>query len=121
MLHTPSTEGIVGEAELQMLPRRAYVLNPARGPLIQEQALLRALHEGWIAGAALDTHHHYPMPPNHPLWNNPNVIMTPHISGSGETQSYLPRAWQIFMENVYRYRNRKKLMNELSSAALRGE
>ncbi|MGH9344913.1 MAG: NAD(P)-dependent oxidoreductase, partial [Terriglobia bacterium] len=52
---TKSTEGIVGERELQILPRSAFVLNPARGPLIKEQALLAALREGWIAGAALDT------------------------------------------------------------------
>lgn len=118
---TPATEGIIGEAELRMLPPRAFVLNPARGPLIQEQALLRALKEGWIAGAALDTHYHYPMPPDHPLWGMPNVIMTPHISGSGATQTYLPRAWQIFLENVRRYRSGRPLVNELSQAALRGE
>ena len=65
---TSANEGIVGEPELRALRPTAYVLNPARGPLIQEQALLRALREGWIAGAALDTHYRYPMPPEHPLW-----------------------------------------------------
>ncbi len=120
MPQTPTTIGIIGEEELRMLPSRAFVLNPARGPLIQEQALLRALEEKWIAGAALDTHYHYPMPPNHPLWSFPNVIMTPHISGSGDTQTYLPRAWHIFRENVDRYRHRQPLINELSLDALRG-
>src|SRR4051812_13825380 len=56
---TDQTRGIIGERELQMLPSHAYLLNPARGPLIKEAALLRALREGWIAGAALDTHYVY--------------------------------------------------------------
>ena len=53
---------MVGEEQLRALPRTAFVLNPARGPIIQEQALLRRLREGWIAGAALDTHFAYPLP-----------------------------------------------------------
>src|SRR5258708_376133 len=73
---TQSTTGLVGETELQALPRTAFVLNPARGPIIQESALLRALREGWIAGAALDTHYQYPLPPEHPLWHFPNAILT---------------------------------------------
>jgi len=51
------------------------VLNPARGPIIQEHVLVKALQEGWIAGAALDTHYHYPMPADHPLWQFPNVVL----------------------------------------------
>jgi phosphoglycerate dehydrogenase-like enzyme len=121
MPQTNTTRGIVGEHELQTLPRHAYVLNPARGPLIQEQALLRALREGWIAGAALDTHYHYPMPPDHPLWKIPNVIMTPHISGSSESPHFLARIWDIFAQNVERYRNGKSLLNELTPAQLNGD
>src|SRR5213075_2734007 len=79
---TKATEGLIWERELRALPRTAFVLNPARGPIIQQEALLRALREKWIAGAALDTHYQYPMPPEHPLWKFPNVIFTPHISGS---------------------------------------
>ena len=52
---------MIGEAELRALPSRAFVPNPARGPIIEETTLLKALRKGWIAGAALDTH--YPMPP----------------------------------------------------------
>ncbi|MEI7437045.1 MAG: NAD(P)-dependent oxidoreductase, partial [bacterium] len=70
---TDASRGIIGEPELRALRPTACLLNPARGPLIQEQALLRALREGWIAGAALDTHYQYPMPPEHPLWRLPNV------------------------------------------------
>src|SRR5262249_52766995 len=70
--HTRDSDGLIGEEQLRALPRTAFVLNPARGPIIQEQALLRALTEGWIAGAALDTHFAYPLPAEHPLWRMPN-------------------------------------------------
>lgn len=114
----PNTEGIVGEAELRALPEHAFLLNPARGPLVQEAAMLRALDEGWFAGAALDTHCHYPMPPDHPLWQKPNVIMTPHISGSARGKNYLPRVWSILTENIDRLLAGKPLMNELSEQQL---
>ena len=118
---TKTTRGIVGERELQALPRNAFVLNPARGPLIQEQALLKALESGWIAGAALDTHYYYPMPPNHPLWRFPNVIMTPHISGSSKSTHYIDRSWDIFAYNAKRYLAGEQLLNELTPAQLSGE
>ena len=115
---TKRTQGLIGERELQALPRTAYVLNPARGPIIQEHALLRALQEGWIAGAALDTHYHYPMPPDHPLWRYPNVIFTPHISGSSLSSHFPERIWEIFLNNVERYRNGRPLLNELTREEL---
>ena len=114
------TVGIVGEAELKMLPPSAYLLNPARGPLVQEQALLDALQQGWIAGAALDTHYHYPMPADHPLWSMPNVIMTPHISGSSGGTKFLERTWDIFVQNVRLFRKGEVLLNELTPAQLKG-
>jgi len=115
---TKKTEGIVGEKELRALPRTAYLLNPARGPLVQEKPLLRALQEAWISGAALDTHYHYPMPPDHPLWKFPNVIMTPHISGSVQSPCFLERLWDTFVQNVERYLSNRPLLNELSAAQL---
>ena len=117
---TKATEGIVGESDLRALRPTAYVLNPARGPLIQEQALVRALRDGWIAGAALDTHYHYPMPPEHPLWHLPNVIMTPHISGSSGSPFFLARVWDIFVQNVERLQRGQALLNELTPAQLAG-
>ncbi|MBN1642026.1 MAG: D-2-hydroxyacid dehydrogenase [Anaerolineae bacterium] len=117
---TEHTRGIVGEAELQALPARAHVLNPARGPIIQEEALLRALREGWIAGAALDTHYIYPMPPDHPLWALPNVIMTPHVSGSTLSPHFKERLWEILVENVTRLMAGEPLLNELTVQQLRG-
>jgi len=117
---TNATEGLIGERELKALPAHAYVLNPARGQIIQEEVLLRALNEKWIAGAALDTHHHSPMPPDHPMWKVPNVIMTPHISGSSLSPSFHIRLWDIFTLNVERYANGEALLNELTPAQLAG-
>ena len=114
------TVGIIGEAELKMLAPHAFLLNPARGPLVQEQALLKALQENWIAGAALDTHYHYPMLPDHPLWSMPNVIMTPHISGSSASTRFLERIWDIFYQNVKRFQKGEALLNELTPAQLKG-
>lgn len=118
---TQRTEGIITEEYLKLLPPHAFVLNPARGPLIVQDALLKALQEGWIAGAALDTHYYYPMPPDHPLWRFPNVIMTPHISGSTLSPRFLQRVWDLFIRNVERYTAGKSLLNELSAAQLSGQ
>lgn len=117
---TASNEGILGEAELRMLQPGSFLLNPARGPLIQEKALIKALRERWVAGAALDTHYYYPMPSDHPLWHMPNVIMTPHISGSSASPKFLERIWDIFFQNIIRLRKGDPLLNELSPLQLRG-
>lgn len=117
---SPATKGIIGEAELRALPAHAFVLNPARGPLIEEQALINALREGCIAGAALDTHYKYPLPPEHPLWHFPNVIITPHISGSTLSPHFKTRLWDIIFENARRFVSREPLINELTPRQLDG-
>lgn len=117
---TGNTEGIVGEEELRLLKPTAFLLNPARGPLIKEAALVRALQEGWFAGAALDTHYYYPMPEDHPLWRLKNVILTPHISGSSASPHFLERVWDIFYRNVQRLQSGEPLLNQLTPSALKG-
>jgi len=112
--HTRESDGMVGEEVLRSLPRTAFVLNVARGPIIQEKALLRALAEGWIAGAALDTHFAYPLPPEHPLWRMPNVILTPHIAGADKSRAFPGRMAELFAENVTRYREGRPLLNEVT-------
>jgi len=118
---TKKSEGLIGERELRALKPTAFILNPARGPIIQEQALIRALQEKWIAGAALDTHYKYPMPADHPLWRFPNVIFTPHISGSSLSPNFSKRLWEIFSLNVARFCQGQPLLNELTPAQLAGE
>jgi phosphoglycerate dehydrogenase-like enzyme len=120
MPHTAANTGIIDQAELRRMKQGAFLLNPARGALVDEQALVSALREKRIAGAALDTHHHYPMPPGHPLWQMPNVILTPHISGSSLSPKFLERVWDIFVQNVGRLIADEPLLNELSAAHLNG-
>jgi phosphoglycerate dehydrogenase-like enzyme len=114
--HTQKSTGLVGERELQALPRTAFLLNPARGPIVQEQALLQALRQGWIAGAALDTHFAYPLPADHPLWRFPNVLLTPHISGADHSQHFPARVGELFYANVQRYLAGQPLLNQLTAA-----
>lgn len=115
---TKTTDGLIGERELRSMKKTAFVLNPARGPIIRQEALLRALRENWIAGAALDTHYQYPLPPDHPLWSFPNVILTPHISGSSLSPKFQERLWEIFSSNLSHYCQGHPLLNELSTAQL---
>jgi phosphoglycerate dehydrogenase-like enzyme len=74
----PATRGIIGEPELRRMKPTAYLINTARGPIVQEAALIRALREGWIAGAGLDVFEHEPLPPESPLREMENVILAPH-------------------------------------------
>ena len=97
------------------------MLNPARGPIIREAALLQALREQWIAGAALDTHYVYPLPPEHPLWSFPNVILTPHISGSSLSPHFQERLWDIFRSNIGRFQLGEPLLNALTTGQLNGQ
>jgi phosphoglycerate dehydrogenase-like enzyme len=115
-----STQGLIGERELRALPPHAFVLNPARGPIIVEAALIQALREQWIAGAALDTHYSYPTPPEHPLWRLPGVIFTPHISGSSLNPKFKERLWDIFTQNLDRLQRGEPLLNELTPEQLAG-
>ncbi len=112
---TQLTTGMVGERELGALPRTAFLLNPARGLIVQEAALLRALREHWIAGAALDTHFSYPLPADHPLWRFPNVILTPHMSGSDKSPDFPARMWDLFVQNVERHLAGKPLLNVITA------
>jgi phosphoglycerate dehydrogenase-like enzyme len=113
--HTQRTTGLLGARELQALPRTAFVLNPARGPIIDETALLTALREGWIAGAALDTHFAYPLPPEHPLWRMRNVILTPHISGADHSRAFPARMGDLFAQNVERFLAGRPLLNLITA------
>ena len=73
------TRGLIGAAELALMKPTAYVVNTSRGPIVDEQALLAALTERRIAGAALDVYDTEPLPPDHPLRSAPNTVLTPHL------------------------------------------
>jgi len=76
---SPRSEGIVGEQELRLLGPDGVLVNTARGPLVDQEALVRALTEGWIGGAALDVFDHEPLPAGHPLLTAPNTVLSPHL------------------------------------------
>jgi phosphoglycerate dehydrogenase-like enzyme len=116
---TRHTDGMVGEEELRSLPKAAYLLNPARGAIVREHALVKALEEGWIAGAALDTHHVEPLPGDSPLWKLPNVILTPHVSGSDRARQFPARMGDLLVQNVGRFLDGRPLLNRLTPAELR--
>ncbi len=106
---TPETRGLIGEHELRQMKPAAYFVNIARGALVQEDALLRALRERWIAGACLDVFVQEPLPADHLFYDLPNVFITPHSSAS--TPQLMGRALDIFVENVKRYRAGQPLLN----------
>ena len=107
---TPATEKMIGEAELRAMRPNAYLVNIARGRIIDEPVLIRALKEGWIAGAGLDVTEEEPLPADSPLYSMPNVILTPHISGASD--NYDKRLTALFAENLRRYRAGEPLLNQ---------
>jgi len=76
---TPQARGLIGEKELKLMKPTAYIINTSRGPVIDENALCKALREGWIAGAGLDVFSTEPLPLDSPLIGMENVVLTPHI------------------------------------------
>lgn len=111
---TPDTRGMIAEPQLRTMKPAALLVNIARGPVTVEADLIRALREGWIAGAALDVFDQEPLPPDHEFWDMDNVILTPHISGG--TQRYNQRAVEIFARNLRRYINGEPLENVVDPA-----
>jgi len=106
---TSETERLIGERELRTMKSTAYLINVARGSIVDEEALTRAISERWIAGAGLDVFATEPLPADSKLWEFPNVIFSPHVAGLME--DYTIRANELFCENLRRYLNRKKLLN----------
>ena len=106
---TPETQGLIGDVELRAMKSSALLINTARGGLVDETALVRALREGWIAGAALDVLHEEPPPPDHSFWRLPNLVLTPHIAGI--SPRYEDRAAELFAENLGRYVAGAPLLN----------
>lgn len=95
---TPSTEGVINPQRLAKLPRGAYLLNPGRGGLINDTAMLSALNSGHIAHATLDVFREEPLPPENPYWAHPHVTVTPHIASATRPGTAAP----AIAENVAR-------------------
>jgi D-2-hydroxyacid dehydrogenase (NADP+) len=107
--HTSETHHLIGEKELNMMKSTAYIINIARGGIIDEAALVKTLEEKRIAGAGLDVTEREPLPAESRLWGFPNVILSPHVSGGQE--DYMGLATELFCDNLKRYLAGKKLRN----------
>jgi len=98
---TGETRGMIGEAQLRALRPGAWLINIARGAIVDEPALIQALQDGQLGGAALDVFAQEPLPPDSPLWDMENVILTPHNSWS--TPHMEEREATLFLDNLERY------------------
>jgi phosphoglycerate dehydrogenase-like enzyme len=99
---TRETRGIIGPAQFAAMKRSAYLINVARGPVVDEAALIAALQSRQIAGAGLDCFEEEPLPPSSPLWTFENAIITPH--SAGETQRYEAKIVDLLLDNLNRLR-----------------
>ncbi|MDF2114425.1 D-2-hydroxyacid dehydrogenase [Roseiarcaceae bacterium H3SJ34-1] len=100
---TNETRGLIGAAEFAVCKPSAYLINVARGAIIDQAALLEALQAGKIAGAGIDVTDPEPLPPTDPLWGAPNIIISPHCGGGGSTASMARLAGRV-IENLERFR-----------------
>lgn len=114
--HTPETEGLIGEREFAVMKPSAVFINIGRGTLVDETALVRALQERRLAGAALDVFQHEPPQPDSPLWEMPNVIMSPHSASTVQQEN--ARITALFCDNLQRYLRGEPLRNVLDTARL---
>ena len=113
---TPETNRLIGEKELRMMKPTAFLVNVARGEILDKDALARALREGWIAGAAIDVFWGdptaYVLPPDDELWDLDNLLITAH-NATG-TDRYVMRTGQLFCENLARFLRGEPLINTVT-------
>ncbi len=109
-MRSDDTRRLLSHEEFRILGRRrAFVSNVARGAIIDQEALIAALQTGQLRGAALDVADPEPLPPEHPLWQAPNVFISPHLSGL--TRNYMERALAVLEANLERKRAGQALLN----------
>lgn len=105
--NTPATQNTLNAETLAWLPKGAFVINPGRGPLIDDDALLAALETGHIAHATLDVFRVEPLPAEHPYWAHPQVTVTPHIAADTRASTASP----VIVENIRRSEAEEPLLN----------
>ncbi len=114
--HTPATDRLIGAAELAQLPQGAVLINIGRGQVIDEAALIDALRAGRLGGAALDVFENEPLPADSPLWDMPNVLVSPHSASTSDREN--ARLTDLFCDNLRRYIAGEPLRNVLDLEAL---
>jgi phosphoglycerate dehydrogenase-like enzyme len=112
---TPQTEQMIGREQFAAMKPSALFVNVSRGRVVDQEALIEALREGRISGAALDVVDPEPLPPNSPLWDLPNVILTAHSATT--SQHFWRRMHELFCENLRRYVSGEPLLNVVDKAA----
>ncbi|TAH39414.1 MAG: D-2-hydroxyacid dehydrogenase [Planctomycetota bacterium] len=112
---TAETEHMFDAAALAAMKPGSYLINVARGRIVDTDALLAALQSGRLAGACLDVTDPEPLPADHPLWRLPNVVITPHVAAAGELTD--ERAWTLFRENLRRFDAGEPLLNVVDKRA----
>ena len=108
---TAATRGMIDAAALACLPARAHLINVARGQLVDEDALIAALRARRLAGAYLDVFHSEPLPPDSPLWDFPNVLISPHDASASDGNA--ARVSELFLRNLEHYARGEALENEV--------
>jgi len=111
-----STRGLLDASRLAKMRPTALLVNMARGPLVVTEALIDALEAGQLAGAVMDVTDPEPLPPEHPLWNAPNVIITPHVGGQSFRR--IDDMTDLFCENLGRWQSGQPLVNLLTDKRL---
>ncbi len=109
---TPQTRRMIGAKALALVKPSAYLINVARGTLVDEEALVAALRTRTIAGAAIDVAEEEPLPPESPLWKLDNIFITPHVSAASDRM--WERQMQLLMENLERWFNGQELLNQVN-------
>jgi phosphoglycerate dehydrogenase-like enzyme len=107
--HTPQTERLLGREEFAAMKRGAVLINVARGAVVDEAALIAALRDGHLGGAALDVLSTEPPAPDNPLWNMPNVLLSPHSASTVASEN--ARLTDLFCENLLHYMRNEPLRN----------
>lgn len=114
--HTEETEGMIGAEELAALPERAALINIGRGALLDEGALVEALRSGRLSAAYLDVFAEEPLPAGSPLWDMPNVLVSPHSASTSDREN--SRIVELFCENLRRYMADEPMLNVLDAGEL---
>lgn len=107
--HTPETEGLFGPAELAQMQNHALLITIGRGQTVQTDALVEALNNGEIGGAGIDVVEPEPLPDDHPLWQCPNTVITPHMAGNAPERA--ARNEELVLENLSRFAKGQPLLS----------
>ncbi len=114
---TPQTRHMIGEPEFAVMKKSALAINVGRGPVVDEAALVHALQQQQIAGAALDVYEEEPLPPDHPLWDMKSVLLSPHCTDRTDDPDWLDLAMNVFVENFGHYLKGEPLINVVDKKA----